>query len=890
MKKATVRDLLISVLVASLIPLRLLIVGTFILYAGNATEFQTGYAQMLPELLLTTLGATLALAGILRLLRGRWRELGYALILGISLMLWIQASFLKWNYGVFDGRGLNWMAAPWGGAVDAIVWILVVGLMLVFARRLRSVAVTIASGLLALQVLICVAEGLQHPIAVRNMARQAVSASRIPQGMLGYSSRTNILHVVLDSLTTDIFLEAVATSQWQDRFQGFTVFTENMAVAPHTPFALPAIFLGEAYTSKETPSVFYSRAMRDGFSNRLRSTGYRVNLIPYISMDESKFDNSFLPPRVYGGTERDIRHMETRSIAVTALFVHSPHAAKVYLYNDGNWRFQVDTSSSRGIASFEAIRLLRDYTRRLHLGGEKPAYHFIHLMTPHPPLTTLPDGTYAGQVLPNTRENFLNQARAIIAEFMECLGQLEHLGIYDQTFILLQGDHGSVIPPRIEGIDVATFQPRIAALLAVKPFGQRGPLRTSNAPSSTLDTRATLLAAAGIADSSEGANVLTLTGSANDRARKYVVYAGRGEEATVSTYQILGPGLETNAWSLVGTEPVTYEERPYTFGETVQFGMNGNSDSYLGPGWSAAFQLGEICWSDGARAILRLPTPEPANDVELVVRLIPYVRPGAVERQRIAVTVNGTPIANWEGTKPEMQQFSARIPKALMQRSRTEILFDLPDAASPKAIGRGADARTLGVAISTLVLRELSGAREPTDVDRTKPPTGSEDALDLIMPGETVFFGPRSNGERLLGTGWSQSEDSNAKVTWSNGDSATIHFGVTQDVPQGQFLLTFIPYVVPEVLKRQRIQAILNGTVVADCVGSKRTLETVAIPIPAALKRGTRHNLRFNLPDAASPATIGQGKDLRRLGIAIHSLRLATSDPPIDGQLSSPQN
>lgn len=862
-----------TLLVASLVPLQLLVIGPLHVYSGNVAEFATSYFQLLPSLMLPALAATLAIAAFLRSLRGRWRDVGFGAVVAVSVLLWIQSSFLKWDYGVFDGRGINWSAAPLDGLVDLLVWAVVLGLGLVFARGIRTIAPLFATAFLVLQLVGGVAEILRNPAHLRKIKDAATGRARISDDMLAYSSKTNILHVILDGLSTDIFMEAVAADGLREAFQGFTVFTDNLAVAPHTPFAVPAIFLGQAYAGGETPSAFYTRAMRDGFCGRLQERGYRVNLVPYISMQDSKHDASFQIPSVYGGAERHARAIDRRKLLTTSLFVNSPHAAKRFLYNDGNWRFQSPTRSARGIAAFEAINFLRDYTARLHVGKPQPAYHFVHLMTPHPPFVTLADGTYAGKVLPNTRESLLNQTRAIVGAFLELLAGLESLGLYDNTFILLQGDHGSLIPPRVQGVDVPTVQPRIAALLAVKPIGARGHVRTSEAPSSTLDSRATLMAAAGIADSTEGTDVLTLGVDATARVRKYAVYSGRGDDASAALYHVRGRGIESNAWNLAKTVRVSHEERPYSYGEEIRFGMTGNSDSYLGPGWSAALQLGEICWSEGNRAVLRIPTVPPAGDVELVARLIPYVQPGAVDRQRIAVSVNGQPVTNWVGTRQEIQQFSATIPARMIAGTHTELSFDLPDAVSPRDIARGADPRVLGIALHRLTLRARPASR-PRSSKGDAPRSATAPTPAVLLPGRTVHFGSGGTGEPLLVSGWSRSSDPEEKVTWSSGDTATLRFGVAQSVAKSEIKLTFIPFVVPGVVNEQRFRVSLDGATLGECVATDRVLTTTSLDVATGLQVGAVHHLQFVLPDAVSPASIGQGQDLRKLGIAIHSLQL----------------
>ena len=321
---------------------------------------------------------------------------------------------------------------------------------------------------------------------------------------------------------------------------------------------------------------------------------------------------------------------------------------------------------------------------------------------------TLQDGTYAGKVLPNTRENYLNEGRAILIEIVSLLGKLKELGIYDKTSILLQGDHGSQILARIDGKEIEADRPRIAALLSAKPATAKGAIQLSSALTSTLDTRATVSDMANITDSSRGTSVFSLdTASSPTRVREYITCTSHEQGNIVTKYYITGSGWENKAWKVVGRSKVEKEEVEYYFGDTVRFGMTGNGDSFLGKGWSIAFQMEKSCWSDGHHTILSFPTKPPDSNIELTAEFMPYIAKGACDKQRVIVSVNGEELTTWEATKTRITSRSITIPKELINRPITEISFNLPDAVSPRKIGTGGDARTLGICLINITMAPI---------------------------------------------------------------------------------------------------------------------------------------------------------------------------------------
>ena len=74
--------------------------------------------------------------------------------------------------------------------------------------------------------------------------------------------------------------------------------------------------------------------------------------------------------------------------------------------------------------------------------------------------------------------------------------------------------------------------------------------------------------------------------------------------------------------------------------------------------------------------------------------------------------VNGKKIADWVAEAKKTLQFSAIIPRAVAQSVPLKITFELPDAASPRRLGFGADKRNLAIALFTLKLNSVKAKME----------------------------------------------------------------------------------------------------------------------------------------------------------------------------------
>ena len=196
-----------------------------------------------------------------------------------------------------------------------------------------------------------------------------------------------------------------------------------------------------------------------------------------------------------------------------SLFRHAPHGAKGAVYREGRWLVQpwrappaaATASDSRplGDAAF-----LGEFAARIAGRGDDPVYTFLHVITPHPPFVTDAECAYTGRSLRLTAANYRAQARCALRAVEALLDRLRDLDLYDRSAIVVTSDHGTTIFPRgpnplgsitaPPGIPLHVVELFATPLLLVKPFGARGPLRTSHAPTAIADLPATVLDLAGL--------------------------------------------------------------------------------------------------------------------------------------------------------------------------------------------------------------------------------------------------------------------------------------------------------------------------------------------------------------------------------------------------------
>jgi Sulfatase len=122
-------------------------------------------------------------------------------------------------------------------------------------------------------------------------------------------------------------------------------------------------------------------------------------------------------------------------------------------------------------------------------------YTFIHLLVPHRPFLLSPDCSYRSAL---DRTDIQQQSACAMRLASDLLETLRRLGRYDDTAILIQGDHGSPVKPENGHATPDDPSGWWRALLMVKAPRAHGALRTSQERATLCDVAPTLLAAVGL--------------------------------------------------------------------------------------------------------------------------------------------------------------------------------------------------------------------------------------------------------------------------------------------------------------------------------------------------------------------------------------------------------
>jgi hypothetical protein len=408
-----------------------------------------------------------------------------------------------------------------------------------------------------------------------------------------------------------------------------------------------------------------------------------------------------------------------------SLFRQSPHFLKPLIYQSGAWLFshQLARYPEQQFKHFAHSEFLRDFTQRVRVGGGQPAYIFMHLLTPHAPLVSDRNCGFTGEELKPAMESFGDQSRCILKLVTALLKRLEQLGVYDDSLVIIHGDHGGPVPFDMRDIDGRASDSLKALdkiwgnplpLVLVKPLHATGPFHISQAPVSLADIPATVTNLLEMGERFPGRSMYAV--EEKDRPREFYRSTVRRNEAMVkdrfedfSRFTVSGNIYDLAAWSeeVLLPPPGGGEAGQYDWGSEIIFGDKGNSKPFQKGGW-AVTRSSDSTWTEGYAAHLDFNFPAANGPVRMVARLKPFLVAGKLERQRVTVVINDHELIKWILTEDEFQDLELVIPEGLLNVDRaTRISFITPDANSPRALKSGRGEIEYALSFSNLRFIEL---------------------------------------------------------------------------------------------------------------------------------------------------------------------------------------
>jgi hypothetical protein len=448
------------------------------------------------------------------------------ILLALYVGLWAQGNLFIWSYGSFDGSPIDWAQNNPKGLIEVTFWAVALAVAITLPRWFRSRALWISVAVLVLQLTALgdqirknapFPELSSHDVEVPH-AQGSTHLSLI-QSANRFSSDLNVIIIVLDSLQSDYFSEALRSPELLAAIPpGFTYYRNAVSLYELTEFSLQSML-----TSRAIPDYVHLRKWRDEqipltMPARLTEHGFDAVLTTFSQAHYRDF-GGWKYPRVLSaslaesGAASEVWREDVSNLFAIGLFRLSPHFLKPRIYNDGSWKLRRlymsrDAISQDSRIQFETrtdLAVFDELTASASVEDVGPRFRFFHFYGAHRPYTVSEDCSYQrGEVF---RPDVVATTHCMMLRLSTFLHKLDELGAYDQSLIFVVADHGehyvrlkhSVASPKLPA-DESRPNPtdrnnpkRIkrywqgVPLFLYKPIGDRKPFRISDQPVSLCD-------------------------------------------------------------------------------------------------------------------------------------------------------------------------------------------------------------------------------------------------------------------------------------------------------------------------------------------------------------------------------------------------------------------
>ena len=598
-----------------------------------------------------------------------------AAVYACSFLAWIQGNLLVLNYGTLDGSLIDWSAYTVQYVLDALLWLVVIGLfvflMFRYKKKFRRI-VEIAACVLIVTQLASLAVFL-----VRNGENQVGESRYLSHnGEYTVSASENTIVLMPDTVDSVFFQELIQKypDTANEAFADFTFYRDTVGGAARTKYAVPFILTGDV-DRQERPYREYLKAAYDAspLLDELAAGDYDSGFYTFGKfMDLSRQDA--IGNLVIAKPKTSSRFQLTKLFMKLVAFRYVPSAMSRFF-----WIYTGDFDLWKGSESYKLddVAFYKGLTKNgLKASAEKPAFRFIHLKGVHTPIQLDENVKKVGRK--NTDES--RQCLGVIRILSTYLQQLKDLGVYDRATVIIMADHGSYSHSSVAQ----------SPLFMVKLPGESHPFETSDLSLSYTVFPELLISAL--------RGELTSMEPWKSEGPRY--FYKRSEENTtvnLTEYVIDGPVYEAPAVAtgVVYHEGTLNNSRDYIPGTTLYFDTRDTARAHFVSGMGN--NEGSAVWTTDVDTQMLFNLPEIPGALQLTMEYKTYN--GA---QTVEVWVNDQLIDT--SVADGLTRQSVLIPAGTVTGTELRLRLHLPDAVSPASLGRSGDARLLALNMKSLVI------------------------------------------------------------------------------------------------------------------------------------------------------------------------------------------
>ncbi len=620
-----------------------------------------------------------------------------ALLLLLSLLMWLQTDYFAMSYGSLDGAALDFKHFDSRGMTEVLVLSVVSLVAILFSRLVVKNILFIVVIVLLGQVAMVTFNVIQEPEVKKKKV--------VDKEFNYYSSEKNVVLIVLDTFGAEYFQRLLKMNpKIADNYPGFVSYTDAISNYPATRGSMTSLL-----TAKMLPENVkfkeYKRAelSQNSLPKWFNSKNYAVSVVSNSNWLNDSFRKRFMS-KIIIDEDTLIRYQSSRLFDYS-LFRTMLHYIKPTIFNEGRWLFSEQVANQAQIPNTptEKGRMLLDYMiEGASVLDNKPRFKMIHLTMPHP------EYVYDKHCEKNSEieswpveRRMLEQSECALNRLNLLLQKFKTLGIYDNSLIAVVSDHGSRIMNQhdITGFPSQFEMNSSGILMMIKGVGQTKPFFQVHQPYSLLNLGPVL-----IDESTHESDFSEL----RDDNRLFYAYqnwqaSAKGALPDAPLYRVLPNYQDRNSWQLLdfGVNQCA--------GQTLPLNMtfeNAGREGYCGVfGLARPHANGGGTWtaSDDTRIIFNLDQSvlQGSENLQLKLTYKPMLFVGQ-NKLDLNLSINDQLIGSHEITKNEQQELVFEFQSSVLMTEKNVLKIELPGVRSQRSAMAGYDPKKLGLFLKAI--------------------------------------------------------------------------------------------------------------------------------------------------------------------------------------------
>ena len=548
--------LIISILSAFTPVFVIMLFGPIDIFANNMNEMPFGFFDFFPGLLPYVLIVFIFFTAYLPFIKSTLINFPSALLLILPVCGCFQMLVFG-STGEITGDKAQFSTTR--SVLITLFWVIVASALIIAAivlkKKWKKVLIFITVLLVGMNGASLIADFMSNDVFGESGARYTHVLSE--KDVYSLSSKENIVVLLVDRLD-NYYIDHINKTdpgfvkELEQSLDGFTYYKDTISTYGRTYPSVPYMLTGIKYLGQYPPSEYLNTAYKNSnFLNDLRSNGYSVNLYlqdyytytngeTFVGVADNvqKVTGYEMVDRMAAGYLLQYSLMRYVPQNITALSY--AFTKRVFLH------FAVRFDCEDGMYYSDDAGYYKELSTKGLSLTDKTAknFTFLHLNGAHAPYNMDENG------MPSEETDAIAQIKGCMRLVFEYVNQMKKLGVFDNSTIIVAGDHGFPV----KDYDEYMKQPMTTGLFVKPRNAPNGMMKYSSAQISHENLQAAIIEDAKISTKNDYGRSLFDIPEGEDTVRFYykMNFENSSHDLSISKYKIVGKGNEFSNWKYDG--------------------------------------------------------------------------------------------------------------------------------------------------------------------------------------------------------------------------------------------------------------------------------------------------------------------------------------------------